>query len=241
MEWTDGRAENGYNSRGREEILMSDSWESLVSDGLTAFQGISGDSQLTSMGIQVAAQLSREIEMQVKPDDTCLLAFPSKVVLQAQSATCLVLILEDRLLVPWYAGIFRAKEGTARVLRSEIADVTWGRGTAPQMRQAMVMTVRHGGLGTQFALPRTRTDVIAGAVKSALLVGAVEILAEPKPELGPSGRPKHVEEAIARWFAYRRGEATVDSVGLSPAKLARWMTGQEKKLDEELVNAKKSR
>lgn len=221
---------------------MSDSWKNLVADGLAAFQEVSKDGELTPMGIQVATQLAKELETQVGPADTCILAFPSTAVLPStQTATCLVLILEDRLLVSWFAGTFRKKSGTVRVLRSEITDVTWGSGTTPQTRQATMMTVSHDGLATQFALPRTRTKVVASAIKSALLTGTVEIAADPKPELGPSDRPRHIEEGIARWFAYRRGEATMDSVGLRPVELLHWMTDEEKELDQELVRAKKAR
>jgi hypothetical protein len=220
---------------------MSNSWMNLVVNGLEAFQAVSKDGELTLMGTQVAAQLAKELETQVKPDDTCVLAFPSTAVLPSQTATCLVVILENRLLVSWFAGIVRKKSGTVRVIRSKITDVTWGSGTTPQTRQAAMMTVRHEGLATQFALPRARTKVVASAVKSALLTGTVETPADPKPELGPSGRPRHIEEGIERWFAYRRGEATMGSVGLRPVELLRWMTDEEKELDQELVRAKKAR
>lgn len=214
----------------------------IIEDGLMAFQEISKDGELTMMSAKTVPQVKREIEANVKPGDRCLLAFLTKAVLPAaQTVTGLVLIMDDRLLLPWYAGMFRPKTGTACIFRSEITDVTWGSGATARMRQAAMLTIRHGALATQIGLPLTRTKAIAGAVESALLTGAVEIPAEVKPELGPSGRPRHIEEGIARWFAFRRGEIAQDSVGVGAMGLVRWMTEEERKLDAEFVSARKAR
>lgn len=221
---------------------MTDYLVSIIEDGLMAFQAISKDREFTVIGAKAVAPLKREIEAHVNPGDRCLLAFPTTAVLpDAQTVTGLALIMEDRLLLPWYAGLFRPKKGTTRIFRSEITDVTWGSGTNPHTQQATMLTVRHGSLATELGVPRTRTKVIAGAVKSALLTGTVEIPAEAKPELGPSGRPPRIEEGIARWFAFRRGEITQDSVGVRPIELLRWMTEEERNLDAELVRASKAR
>jgi hypothetical protein len=221
---------------------MSNDWKDQITDGLMNFQEVSQDGGIAKMGAQLVGLASGVLSPEIGPTDVCVLAFPSAAVLpNVRAATALVVILKDRLLVAYETGTFRKKSFIEKVPLAAISDVSWGAGTAAGTRGATMLTVSHKGGSLQFALPQRRTQLVASAVKTALTSGEFQLPEEPKVELAPSGRPQWVEDAIAKWFAFRRGEITQQEIGVSAMTFIGWMTDEEKQLDAQLLKESKGK
>lgn len=216
-----------------------DVWKEAVAAGLEHYGLVAQDPEVAVLGARLAADMATELARHVRADDECLLALPSALVLSHGPSKCLVVVLKDRLVVCWESGRFRKKMGTVVVPSNSVTEVTWGKGTTTGTRASTVLSVRHGSDTTHFALPLRQTNKIGSAIKSALLTG--ELPADEEPGVGPAARPDDIEEGIARWFAFRRGEIPMSDVGVRPVRLMGWMTDEEKALDARLSKQSKSR
>lgn len=215
-----------------------DHWKQILQQGAVRYAEVLNDqSDLLAVG-QLGSRFASQIQSQVVEGDVCTLCFTSMIIRPDVRNECLVAVMGDRLLLFWEQGLFKKKALSETVRLATVSDVSYGAGTTSATRGAQVVTVTHTSGRTQFALP-VQNGARVGDVVAAVIRGE-EIPGLPSPpELGSSGRPKEVEEGIARWFAFRRGEIAQDQVGIGAMALVRWMTDEEKAEDTRLLNAQK--
>jgi len=219
-------------------MALSNHWKQILQQGAVRYADVMNDqSDLLSVG-QLGSRFASQIEGLVVDGDVCTLCFTSMIIKPDVRTECLVAVMGDRLLLFWEQGLFKKKVLSERVPLSSVSDVSYGAGGTSATRGAQVVTVTHTSGRTQFALP-VQNGPRVGDVVTAVIRGEEIPAPKPPPKLGPSGRPVEIEEGIARWFAFRRGEIAQDQVGIGAMALVRWMTDEEKAEDTRLLNAQK--
>lgn len=140
-----------------------------VIEGAVEYTAVSGDRSDLVQVRGIYSNTSGLIESLVRPDETCLLTFPSMLVRPDLRIGCLGIVLLDRVVIVWFKGRFRAKPDSQVIAKDRITGVDWGRQGA---RGPYLLTI-HAGDDTQLALPVDKPEM-GDLVKEKILQRSTE-------------------------------------------------------------------
>lgn len=184
--------------------------------------------------------LGSDLQKLINSTDTCSLAFGSMIIRSDIRTGCVVAVLQDRVIAAWKKGLFKKTVQHVSIPRSAI--VSAASSPDPRLgRNVRVFKIKTASDELVFALPTDAWQSAESALLAALGPPSEPADPSPPPALGASGRPVEIEEGIARWFAFRRGEISQDQVGMGAMALVRWMTDEEKAEDTRLLELHKKR
>jgi hypothetical protein len=141
-----------------------------IVDGLTAFAMAVDDRSVAEGGAQAYLPLVRTIRELMRPDDRCRLAFPSMIIRPDLRGGCLIIVLEDRVLVVYERGMFRRTTEALVIPITSITDVRRHTGTTPSTRGAALLTIAGRPAATIALTPRlaaATTDALRGVLASS--------------------------------------------------------------------------
>lgn len=173
-------AEDSYHARGEPSRGVSfhegrkvpmPSTDNNVSpeivNGLAEYAVALNDRQAAQFGGMVYKRVARELEALVQGDDKCKLAFPSFLVRPDLRAECFVVILQDRLVIAWKAGVFRKSSGSMVIPFASITSIRREKGTASGTRGAALLVIS-GSQNATIALPVDKTDAAVAVIRTAI-------------------------------------------------------------------------
>lgn len=136
-----------------------------IVDGLTNFCTAVNDLEFGQAGGAIYNQVRSAIDAQIRQDDTCKLTFPSMIIRPNLRASCLVVILDDHLVVGWKAGMFR-KAAAIDIRFATITAIRRQRGSGAT-RDAQLLVIS-GDPEVTIAMPVAAVDTVVALVGSAI-------------------------------------------------------------------------
>ena len=144
----------------------SDLNEKIV-NGLADYVAALNDRDAARLGATVYKRVEREIDAVMRPDDVCKLAFPAMLVRPDLRVECFAVVLGDRLVIAWKAGIFRKATGPVVIPFASITDIRRQTGTTPGTRGAALLVIS-GSPSATIALPKDKTDAAVAVIRTAI-------------------------------------------------------------------------
>jgi hypothetical protein len=142
--------------------------DELIVDGLTNFANLARDRSYLQLGPAVYRSVAEVFRQNLKPGETCSLAFPSMIVRPDLRTECFVAVTSSHLVVAWTRGMIRKKTEWEIVPLMSITDAKWEVSAAPGTRGTILMNVQADRTLT-LALPTERAEEVGSAIRSALL------------------------------------------------------------------------
>ncbi len=143
--------------------------DEIIIDGLTNFAEATKDVGDARMGGMVYKSVAEVFRQNVKPGDTCAIAFPSMIVRPDVRTQCFVAITSSHLIVAWKKGLVRKTTESEVIPLNAITDAQWEVSTVASTRGAALMHVQAADRKVTFALPKGRADM-ANVIQAALTV-----------------------------------------------------------------------
>ncbi len=141
----------------------------IITKGADNFFQVTGDKELGMKGIGVFRGVKAAFIENIRAEDICMFAFPSVMVQPNFGLTCYVAILQDRVIVAWYKGLFRTKVESRIIRKSAIKQASWSVSNRPGARGAALLTITSDET-TEIALPKgqpSAADAIVAAIQAS--------------------------------------------------------------------------
>lgn len=157
-------------------VAIDEEVSEKIVDGLTEYAQALGDLGAAKMGGALYRSVAPALRAAITRDDSCRLAFPTILIRPDLRAGCLVVVLGDRIVLAWKAGMFR-KPASQTVPIDAGTEVRRQSGTGASLRGAQLLVIS-GSPGATVALPVDKPDAAAAvfiaAVKAAQSSGPDE-------------------------------------------------------------------
>lgn len=138
-----------------------------ILDGLAAYVTALNDRQAAQFGTMIYKRVAHELDPLVQTDDECKLAFPSMLIRPDLRVECFVVVLGDRLLIGWKAGMFRKSAGPLVIPFTNITGIRRQAGTSSATRGATLLAIS-GTPDATIALPKGQADTVEAMIRAAV-------------------------------------------------------------------------
>jgi hypothetical protein len=146
-------------------MSSSDSAADKISEGLTDFAIATNDPGSARPAGVIYRKVAGALDPLVRPDDVCKLAFTSMIIRPGLRVECLAVVLGDRLVVAWKAGMLRG--ATAETIPfSSITGIRRERGTGA-LRGAQLLVIA-GAPAVTLALSQAQADTEFAVIRTAI-------------------------------------------------------------------------
>ena len=140
----------------------------IITKGLMNFANATGDRSIVELGETAYRDVQDVFVEHIKPDNTCIFAFPSMVILPDIRTECFVAVLNDSVIVAWRKGLIKKTTVSRVIPKSTIRQASWAVSNRPGSRGAALLTITANET-IDIALPKDKpavTDAILVAVQA---------------------------------------------------------------------------
>ena len=138
-----------------------------IADGLAVFALSTDDDSVTHAGAAAYRRVYRAVREQMRPGDSCRLALPSTIVTPDRRIACLVIVLQDRVLVAYERGLFRRRTEALVIPIPTVTDIRQPTGSTAGLRGACLLTIC-GEPSVTIALAARTAGKAAGIIREIL-------------------------------------------------------------------------
>lgn len=97
----------------------------LLTTGVMNYVALIAEGTAVPVGEQIFRTVREAFQANIRPTDTCNLAFPGMIIRPEIRVECFTMILADRVIVAWQKGIFKKTTVSRVVPKSSIKRVFW--------------------------------------------------------------------------------------------------------------------
>jgi hypothetical protein len=138
-----------------------------ITDGMAAYLMAVNDRGSLQLGAVAYKSVASEVESLIRAEDVCKLAFPSMIVRPDIRIECLVVVLQDRLIIAWKAGLIRKTVHSMVIPFTGITGIRREKGTSAATRRATLLVIS-GEQSATIALPTDKMDAAMAVIRTAI-------------------------------------------------------------------------
>jgi CBS domain-containing protein len=147
---------------------IDDQMPEVIMRGLANYVNATDDTDYLPMGYITYRDVKDVFIENIRPGDTCLLAFPSMVILPEIRVECFVAVLNDRVIIAWRKGLFMKKMVSRVIPKHTIKQASWAVVNRPGMTRGNTIMLTIIADGTiALAMPKDK-PAVADAIVAAL-------------------------------------------------------------------------
>jgi hypothetical protein len=144
----------------------------VIARGLENFVNTTKDKTDMELAGYVLRDTKEVFIENTRPGDTCLLAFPSMVILPEIRVECFVAVLADRVIAAWRKGLVFKKTDSRVIPKHTIQKVSWAMVNRPGVtrgKSPMLTIITNNDRPIEFAMPKDKpavADMVVAAIQS---------------------------------------------------------------------------